>query len=230
MSSSTPPPRCVRGRRRAQSRPAHRARPYHGALDEGHGQLITLCRSLADLVVVSIFVNPTQFGPGEDFNRYPRALDDDVRRSAAAGAGLVFAPGLETIYPNGAGSTHVEVPGLSDILEGASRPGHFRGVATVVLKLFEIVRPDLAIFGQKDFQQQLIIRRMVEDLHVPVVIHTCATVRAPDGLALSSRNRYLSSAERQTALALSRALERAGKPWRPARPRPTAFDRFCAIH
>ena len=126
------------------------------------------CRAEADFVVVSIFVNPTQFGAGEDFERYPRPLEHDLRRCESAGVDLVFAPSVATVYPHGSSSTFVEVPGLSDVLEGASRPGHFRGVATVVLKLFELVRPDLAIFGQKDYQQQLVIRRMVEDLHVPV--------------------------------------------------------------
>jgi pantoate--beta-alanine ligase len=183
--------------------------PTMGALHHGHAQLIAECRHETDLAVVSIFVNPTQFGPAEDFDRYPRSLDDDVRRCEAAGAGLVFAPSVATVYPNGGGSTYVEVPGLSDILEGACRPGHFRGVATVVLKLFEIVQPDVAIFGQKDYQQQLVIRRMVRDLHVPVVIRVAPTVREPDGLAQSSRNRYLNVQERQDALALYRALEAA---------------------
>jgi pantoate--beta-alanine ligase len=180
-----------------------------GALHDGHAELITECRREAGMVAVSIFVNPTQFGPSEDFNRYPRCLDDDVRRCEAAGARLVFTPALATVYPNGERSTFVEVPGLTDVLEGTSRPGHFRGVATIVLKLFEIVRPDVAIFGQKDYQQQLIIRRMVEDLHVPVVIRMAPTVRAPDGLALSSRNRYLNAPERLAAVALWRALEAA---------------------
>ncbi len=138
-----------------------------GALHAGHRRLIEECRALTDTVVVSIFVNPTQFGPHEDFERYPRPLDDDLALCRAAGADIVFAPSAATVYPGGAHSTFVEVPAISDILEGASRPGHFRGVATVVLKLFEIVRPDLAVFGRKDYQQQVVIRRMVEDLHVP---------------------------------------------------------------
>jgi pantoate--beta-alanine ligase len=183
--------------------------PTMGALHAGHLSLIRQCKDQADLVVVSIFVNPTQFGPGEDFERYPRPLAEDVRLSEAAGAGLVFAPETTSVYPGGPGSTFVEVPGLSDTLEGASRPGHFRGVTTVVLKLFEIVRPDLAVFGQKDYQQQILIRRMVADLHVPVQLRTCPTVREPDGLALSSRNRYLDPAEREAACALYRALRRA---------------------
>jgi pantoate--beta-alanine ligase len=180
-----------------------------GALHEGHARLITECRAKSQFVIVSIFVNPTQFGPNEDFQRYPRSLEADLPRCEAAGADLVFVPGVATIYPHGPASTFVDVPGLSDVLEGASRPGHFRGVATVVLKLFEIVRPDLAVFGQKDFQQQVLIRRMVEDLHVPIALCTVPTVREPDGLALSSRNRYLSPPERQAAAVLYRALERA---------------------
>jgi pantoate--beta-alanine ligase len=183
--------------------------PTMGALHEGHARLIEHCCRRTGLAIVSIFVNPTQFGPAEDFDRYPRSLDDDRRRCEAAGAGLVFAPSVETIYPNGPHSTFVEVPGLSDVLEGASRPGHFRGVATVVLKLFELVRPDLAYLGQKDFQQQLVIRRMVQDLHLPVEIDTCPTIREADGLAMSSRNRYLKPAERQAARVLYLALENA---------------------
>jgi pantoate--beta-alanine ligase len=180
-----------------------------GALHVGHVELIKRCRQVADFVVVSIFVNPTQFGAGEDFGRYPRPLDADLQQCHSAGVDLVFVPSVATVYPRGAVSTFVEVPGLSDILEGASRPGHFRGVATVVLKLFELVRPDLAIFGQKDFQQQLVIRHMVEDLHVPVQLVIAPTVREADGLALSSRNRYLNPEERQAAPVLFRALERA---------------------
>lgn len=183
--------------------------PTMGALHDGHVRLIERCRDEADCVAVSIFVNPTQFGPGEDFSRYPRTLEDDLARCRAAGAAMVFAPTPATIYPGGPQSTFVEVPGLSDVLEGASRPGHFRGVATVVLKLFEIVRPDVAVFGQKDYQQQLVIRRMVQDLHVPVRIVTEPTVREPDGLAMSSRNRYLDPGERQAAIVLYRALTRA---------------------
>lgn len=183
--------------------------PTMGALHQGHARLIEHCRGETALAIVSIFVNPTQFGPGEDFDRYPRSLDDDLRLCEAAGANLVFAPTPHTIYPNGPRSTFVEVAGLSDILEGASRPGHFRGVVTVVLKLFEIVRPDVAYFGQKDYQQQLLIRRMVQDLHLAVEIDTCPTVREADGLAMSSRNRYLNPAQRKAAAVLSRALHSA---------------------
>ena len=183
--------------------------PTMGALHAGHVELIKRCRDQTDFVVVSIFVNPTQFGAGEDFGRYPRPLEHDLRQCESAGVDLVFAPSVPTVYPHGSSSTFVEVPGLSDVLEGASRPGHFRGVTTVVLKLFEFVRPDLAIFGQKDFQQQAVIRRMVEDLQVPVELAVIPTVRGPDGLALSSRNRYLNPEERQAATVLFRALSRA---------------------
>lgn len=183
--------------------------PTMGALHDGHARLIEECRREADFVVVSIFVNPTQFGPREDFRRYPRPLDDDLARSAAAGASLAFVPTVEEMYPSGALATYVEVPGLSDVLEGASRPGHFRGVATVVLKLFQIVGPDVATFGRKDFQQLLVIRRMVADLDVPVRIQPVETVREGDGLALSSRNRYLDPDERRAARILSEALRRA---------------------
>ena len=158
---------------------------------------------------MSIFVNPTQFGAGEDFNRYPRPLEHDLRQCESAAVDLLFTPTVPVIYPRGVSSTFVEVPGLSDVLEGASRPGHFRGVATVVLKLFELVRPDLAVFGQKDFQQQLVIRRLVEDLHLAVELSIGPTVREADGLAISSRNQYLNPEQRQAAPALYRALERA---------------------
>jgi pantoate--beta-alanine ligase len=183
--------------------------PTMGALHDGHLRLIRQCGGEADFVVVSIFVNPTQFGAGEDLNRYPRPLEDDLRQCESAGADLVFVPSVPTVYPHGMNSTFVEVPGLSDVLEGASRPGHFRGVATVVLKLLEMVRPDLAVFGQKDYQQQLLVGRMIADLHVSVQLSICPTVREPDGLALSSRNRYLNPQERQAAVVLNRALERA---------------------
>ena len=180
-----------------------------GALHAGHARLIERCRSQTELTIVSIFVNPTQFGLTEDFARYPHSLDDDLKLCEASGAELVFAPSVQMIYPHGLQSTFVEVAQLSGILEGASRPGHFRGVATVVLKLFEIVRPDVACFGQKDYQQQLLIKRMVEDLHLPTVIDTCPTIREEDGLAMSSRNRYLKPDERKAAGVLYRALENA---------------------
>jgi pantoate--beta-alanine ligase len=183
--------------------------PTMGALHEGHARLIETCRDSCDEVVVSIFVNPTQFGPNDDYSRYPRSLEADLATCERAGASLVFVPSSEEIYPPVSETTYVEVPGLSDILEGASRPGHFRGVATVVLKLFGIVRPDIAYFGQKDYQQQLVLRRMVTDLNVPVRIETVPTVRESDGLALSSRNRYLNSEERRAATVLSRSLREA---------------------
>lgn len=183
--------------------------PTMGALHDGHVRLIERCRAETDFVVVSIFVNPTQFGPTEDFARYPRTPELDNQRCASAGADLVFAPGAGTMYPRGPLSTFVEVPGLSQRLEGASRPGHFRGVTTVVLKLFAIITPDYAYFGEKDFQQQVVIRRMVSDLNLPVEIRVVPTVREPDGVALSSRNRYLEPADRAAATVLSAALRRA---------------------
>ena len=184
--------------------------PTMGALHQGHVRLIEQCRAESGFVVVSIFVNPTQFGPNEDFDRYPRTLTTDLERCEAAGADLVFAPSTSTMYPGGRElTTAVEVRGLSERFEGASRPGHFRGVATVVLKLFAIVAPDFAFFGQKDYQQQVVIRRMVADLNLPLAIRTVATVREPDGLALSSRNRYLDAEERRAAPVLFRALSLA---------------------
>lgn len=180
--------------------------PTMGALHAGHLRLMEACRIHAGFVAVSIFVNPTQFGPAEDFHKYPRTLHEDSLACGTAGVDLIFAPDVEVIYPNGPDSTFVEVAGLSQILEGTTRPGHFRGVATVVLKLFEIVRPDVAVFGQKDFQQQVIIRRMVEDLRVPTEVRVMATAREHDGLAMSSRNRYLDPSQRQAATVLSRAL------------------------
>jgi len=180
-----------------------------GALHEGHVALVRECRRHADFVVVSIFVNPSQFGPHEDFERYPRTLEDDVRRCHDGGAALVFAPPVSEIYPTGKIATYVEVPGLSDVLEGASRPGHFRGVATVVMKLLQIVQPDLACFGEKDYQQLQVIRRAVADLDVPVAIHAVPTVREPDGLAMSSRNRYLAGDDRRAATILHKALQAA---------------------
>jgi pantoate--beta-alanine ligase len=180
-----------------------------GALHAGHARLIERCRAESDFVVVSIFVNPTQFGPGEDLARYPRTLEHDLAVCQAHGGDLVFAPDESVIYPGGRCGTFVEVPGLSAELEGASRPGHFRGVATVVLALLEIVRPHLVVLGQKDFQQQLLIRRMIADLHVPVEVVTEPTVREADGLALSSRNRFLSPEERRAACVLFAALTQA---------------------
>jgi pantoate--beta-alanine ligase len=182
--------------------------PTMGALHAGHARLIEAARNECDFVAVSIFVNPTQFGPNEDFAKYPRALEADRDVCARAGADVIFAPEAAEIYPPGFRSS-VEVEGLQDQLCGASRPGHFRGVCTVVLKLLNIVQPDLAYFGQKDAQQLLIIRRMVRDLNVPVEIRAVPTVRDANGLALSSRNRYLSADELRHAPALFQSLQHA---------------------
>ena len=182
--------------------------PTMGALHEGHLALVRAARSGCDVVAVSIFVNPTQFGPKEDFAAYPRTFDADCRALEAAGVALLFAPTTEAIYPPGA-STFVEVEGLSDRLDGASRPGHFRGVATVVAKLFHIFNPDRAYFGQKDAAQVAVLRKMVRDLRFAVQLEVCPTVRELDGLAMSSRNRNLSAEQRSQALMLSRALRAA---------------------
>ena len=179
--------------------------PTMGALHEGHASLVRAAREWGGLVVVSVFVNPTQFGPNEDFARYPRTLDADLAVCREAGADIVFVPSAAEVYPPGF-STSVEVAGLSDVLEGAIRPGHFRGVATVVLKLFNMVGPDIAFFGEKDYQQQLVLRRMCRDLDSRVEIVTCPTVREPDGLAMSSRNRYLDADARRRAGSISAAL------------------------
>ncbi len=182
--------------------------PTMGALHEGHVSLVRHARELADTVAATIFVNPTQFGPNEDFQKYPRTLDSDLRALAAAGCNLVFIPLATDIYPPGF-STYVEPPAVAQPLEGVCRPGHFRGVATIVLKLFQLLPAHVACFGQKDYQQLQVIKRMVADLAVPIEVVACPTVREADGLAMSSRNRYLSSAEREQALALSRALAQA---------------------
>jgi pantoate--beta-alanine ligase len=184
--------------------------PTMGTLHAGHARLIECARAETGFVVVSIFVNPMQFGPQEDFARYPRNLDGDRALCERLGADLIFAPSALTMYPRDRETTtFVEVPVLSQTLEGASRPGHFRGVTTVVLKLFAIVQPDLAFFGAKDYQQQLIIRQMVADLNLAVEIRTAETVREPDGLALSSRNAYLDPSQRRAATVLFHALTRA---------------------
>jgi pantoate--beta-alanine ligase len=182
--------------------------PTMGALHAGHISLIQAARRDNGYVVVSIFVNPTQFGPNEDFSRYPRPLSRDLEQCAAAGVDLVYCPEPEVMYSAGF-CTYVEVTGLQDVLCGAARPGHFRGVATVVLKLFNQVQPDRAYFGEKDAQQVRIIRRMVFDLNVPVEVIGCPIVREPDGLALSSRNEYLNADQRRYATALYRALQEA---------------------
>ena len=180
--------------------------PTMGALHAGHASLLRIARADSDFVVASIFVNPTQFGPNEDLNRYPRPFEKDLEVCAAEGVHLVFAPEPATVYPPDF-RTFVEVTGLQDVLCGASRPGHFRGVATVVLKLFTIVQPDLAFFGQKDAQQVRIIQQMVADLNVPVRVVVCPIVREPDGLALSSRNQYLDADQRRQATVLSQSLQ-----------------------
>lgn len=180
-----------------------------GALHEGHETLLRAAREQADHVLVTIFVNPLQFGPNEDFDRYPRTLAADLEVCRRAGADVVFAPSREEIYPGGEPRVRVDPGSLGAELEGQSRPGFFHGVLTVVLKLFQLTRPDLAFFGEKDYQQLTLIRRMVRDLDVPVQVLGVPTVREPDGLALSSRNRYLSEPERAAALSLSGAL-RAG--------------------
>jgi pantoate--beta-alanine ligase len=174
--------------------------PTMGNLHPGHVSLIEAARSHGDRFVASIFVNPMQFGPNEDFAHYPRTPTQDERMLAAAGCDLMFMPDVAEVYPNGSErATRVEVPGLSQILCGEFRPGHFEGVTTIVAKLFNIVAPDVAVFGEKDFQQLTIIRRMAADLCMPVQIIGAPTLRDPDGLAMSSRNQYLTAPERQTA-------------------------------
>ncbi len=187
--------------------------PTMGYLHEGHLSLLDRARGLADWVALSVFVNPLQFGPSEDLDRYPRDLERDVEMARSRGVDLVFAPTAAEMYPHGEPGVMV-VPGpLADRLCGASRPGHFRGVLTVVAKLFGVVGPDVAVFGQKDFQQAALIRRMAEDLDFPVRVDVAPIVREADGLAMSSRNVYLSPGERAQALALSRALERVRGLW-----------------
>jgi pantoate--beta-alanine ligase len=179
--------------------------PTMGALHAGHIELVRAARAQCDVVAASIFVNPTQFGPNEDFAKYPRTFEQDCALLKAEGVALVFAPQPEEMYPAAAG-TFVEVEGVGDRLDGASRPGHFRGVATIVAKLFHIVGPDKAYFGQKDAAQVAVLRSMVRDLNFDLELVVCPTVRESDGLALSSRNRYLSASERAQALVLSNAL------------------------
>ncbi|MCZ2818944.1 pantoate--beta-alanine ligase [Modestobacter sp. VKM Ac-2977] len=183
--------------------------PTMGALHEGHRALVRAARELGGSVVVSVFVNPTQFGPGEDFDRYPRTWDADLAALAEEGADLVFHPPADEVYPSGALGVTVQPGPLGEVLEGAVRPGHFAGVLTVVAKLFGLVRPDVAVFGEKDYQQLTLIRAMARELALGVQVVGVPTVREDDGMALSSRNRYLSPEQRQAAAALSAAL-RAG--------------------
>ena len=179
-----------------------------GALHEGHASLMRVARERAGIVVASVFVNPLQFGAGEDLDRYPRTLDLDLKVCEQEGVDIVFAPSVEEVYPSWPAQPSVTVePGpLGTVLEGKVRPGHFRGVLTVVAKLFGLVRPDVAVFGQKDYQQLVLIRQLVADLCIPVEIIGAETLREPDGLALSSRNRYLDAEQRREATVLNRAL------------------------
>ncbi|HEY9132789.1 MAG TPA: pantoate--beta-alanine ligase [Dyella sp.] len=195
--------------------------PTMGNLHAGHYSLIKLARARADRVIAYVFVNPTQFGPNEDFERYPRTLTQDQAGLAEVGCDLLFAPEVATIYPFGpANSVSVHVPQLTETLEGAHRPGHFDGVATVICKMLNLVQPDVAIFGQKDYQQLKVLERMVRDLSLPVKVMAGATLRADDGLALSSRNQYLSATERELAtqiyatLLQMRELIEKGHAWR----------------
>ena len=183
--------------------------PTMGALHEGHLTLVRRARELADVVIVSIFVNPLQFGAGEDLDKYPRTLDADVAALAAEGVEFVFAPTARDMYPLGASSTMVTAGHVGTLLEGATRPGHFDGMLTVVAKLFNIVQPDVAVFGQKDAQQVFLVQRMIADLNLSLDLEIVPTVRESDGLALSSRNRFLDDGARAAALALSSALQAA---------------------
>ena len=183
--------------------------PTMGALHEGHLSLVRAAKAACDVVVVSIFVNPTQFGPNEDFAKYPRTFEADVAVLEREGVDLIFAPGAEEMYPHdtsGPATAFVDVAGVSGRLDGASRPGHFRGVSTVVAKLFNIIEPDKAFFGQKDAAQIAVLKKMVRELNFGLELVVCPIVREPDGLAMSSRNRYLSAEERRQALVLSRAV------------------------
>jgi pantoate--beta-alanine ligase len=183
--------------------------PTMGNLHAGHYSLIDIARRRCDRVVASVFVNPTQFGPNEDYSRYPRTLERDREGLDQAGCDLLFAPTVETMYPFGAANTvKVHVPVVTEPLEGAFRPGHFDGVATVVARLFNLVQPDVAVFGRKDYQQLLTIRRLVADLSLPIEIVAGDTLREANGLAMSSRNQYLSDAERETAATIHRTLLR----------------------
>ncbi len=184
--------------------------PTMGYLHDGHLSLVKASRDENDFTIMSIFVNPTQFGPNEDFDSYPRDMERDTKLAEAAGVDVIFAPSKDEMYPDGY-KTYVEVEDITNVLCGKSRPGHFRGVTTVVAKLFNIVEPDKAYFGQKDAQQVIVLRKMVKDLNMNLEIVTCPIVRESDGLAMSSRNTYLSPEERSGALALSQSLFEAEK-------------------
>lgn len=184
--------------------------PTMGSLHAGHLSLVRLAQAEADRVVVTVFVNPTQFGENEDFDEYPRTLESDAEKLRGEGADVLFAPGTESIYPFGIrNATRVLVPVLADEFCGAGRPGHFDGVTSVVARLFALIRPDVAIFGQKDYQQQLLIRRMVEDLGLPIDLKLAPIVRESNGLAMSSRNAYLSAVDRDNAAAINQTLRQA---------------------
>lgn len=184
--------------------------PTMGALHEGHASLIRAAAAQNDSVIVTVFVNPKQFGPQEDFRRYPRTLRADMKLARAAGADIIFAPGVEQMYPKGFQTT-VRVGPIAERWEGSSRPGHFDGVATVVAILFELTRPTNVYFGQKDYQQSLVIEQMIRDLHLPIRSHRVPTVREPDGLAMSSRNACLSGAERRAAARIPQAMREAAE-------------------
>jgi pantoate--beta-alanine ligase len=209
-------PRVVRevGEARRAARALRRQRgslalvPTMGFLHEGHLSLLDRARELADAVAISVFVNPTQFGPGEDYETYPRDLERDAGLAAARGAELVFAPTADGMYPSGSPTITVDPGPLAERLCGLGRPGHFRGVLTVVLKLLHVLEPDVAVFGRKDFQQSVLVRRMTEELDLPTRIETAPIVREPSGLAMSSRNAYLSPSERRVARSLSQGLRR----------------------
>jgi pantoate--beta-alanine ligase len=218
MSTPRPvsPPRTIASSGELRQQIAHARRagkviglvPTMGALHAGHLSLVDAASRECGFTVVTIFVNPLQFGPDEDFARYPRTLEADLELLAGRGADVVFAPATESMFrPRHA--TYVDVAGVADCWEGRHRRGHFRGVATIVLKLFHLVQPDRAYFGRKDYQQSLIVRRMVEDLDLPIHVEVCPTVREADGLAVSSRNRYLSADERRRALSIFKSLELA---------------------
>lgn len=224
---------------RTEGRAAHTAKPHRravvmtmGALHAGHLSLVAKARELADAVVVTIFVNPLQFGAGEDLSRYPRDLHGDLALLSGPGLlgpdDIVFAPGPDVVYPDGDPIVRVSAGAIGDVLEGTSRPGHLDGVLTVVLKLLHLTRPDVALFGRKDAQQLAAVRRMVRDLDVPVVVHGAPLVRDEDGLALSSRNAYLSADEHRRALGLSQALGLAARAGGADAIRSTALDTLHA--